>query len=334
MKIWFPTITAGSGSDVYVRRLAEGLQEQGHTCEITWFSKYYEFMPYLLAGKQPPPGTDIIHANSWNAFAFRRPGIPLVVTEHHCVLDPAFRAYKSSLQHLYHQHLIRRFENASFRHASRIIAVSRHTAASLEKAFAIQDARVIHNWVDTDRFRPADNDKHRNGRFRLLFVGNRSMRKGWDTACAVIDRLGDNFELAATHGAGGHDTNHHSDRIISLGYLDTDELVREYQRSDALLFPSRYEGFGYVALEAMACGIPVIAASNSAVPEVTAACDCGLLCQPEDVDCFANACRKLAEDSELRRQMGNSGREAALTKFSRHRLVSQYIETYRELVLS
>ena len=332
MKIWFPTIRAGSGADIYVSRLASALRKNNISAEITWFSRQFELAPFLLKNSKPPEGTDIIHANSWSAFAFKRSGIPLVVTEHHCVLDPAFRSHKTIFQHCYHQLAIKPFEKASFRQASKIIAVSNYTANSLRKTFGLTDIEVIHNWIGTGRFVPASCKESSNGKFNLLFVGNQSIRKGWDTACRVMQALGDEYRRAATTGLGDRSSAVNSTNIVPLGRLEIDDLVKAYQDCDALLFPSKYEGLGYAALEAMACGKPVIASDNSALPEVVVDGVTGILCAPEDTDCFISACKKLKNDNGLRTRMGENARKRILESFSEETLIQQYISVYKQLL--
>jgi glycosyltransferase involved in cell wall biosynthesis len=73
----------------------------------------------------------------------------------------------------------------------------------------------------------------------------------------------------------------------------------------ALAFPSLYEGFGLPALEAMACGTPVLASSTSSLPEVVG--DAGLLIDPLDVDAIAGGLERLARDTELRRALAERG---------------------------
>lgn len=332
MKVWFPIIRAGSGVDVYASRLAAALERNGIDTETSWFDRRFEFFPQLLSGTQPPAGTDIIHANSWSAFAFRRKHIPLVVTEHHCVLDPAFRAYKSIYQSLYHRYVIKPYEQASFRKAQKIIAVSHYTAGSLRKAFGLTDIEVIHNWVDTHRFAPAVEHAANDGNLRLLFVGNQTRRKGWDTIVQVMQLLGDGFRLAATTGLGERSLDAGETNITRLGRLDDAELLKAYQDCDALLFPSKYEGLGYAALEAMSCGKPVIAADNSALPEVVTSGETGFLCPPEDIDCFVAACRKLRADRTLGPKLGKNARQQVLNNFSEEHLVRRYISTYEQLL--
>jgi hypothetical protein len=98
MKVWFPAVKASSGADVFVRRLSAALGRRGVEVEVTWFNKNYELIPSLIPNRQSHPGVDIIHVSSWNGFAFKNKGIPLVVTEFHCVLDPLFRPYMQSLR--------------------------------------------------------------------------------------------------------------------------------------------------------------------------------------------------------------------------------------------
>lgn len=333
IKIWFPAIKGKSGADVYTRRLADALQHRGIATEITWFSPYYQFVPYLLRNVPPPSGTHIIHTNSWNGFAFKCPRIPLVVTEHHCVLDPKYRPYKNLAQHIFHETMIRRFEMASFRVASVITTVSHFTASSLTNTLGIYSSRVIHNWVDTTVFVPLTKNVPSGRRpFRLLFVGNLSTRKGADLLVPIMRELGPEFELRFTSGLRALKTTELTHNMVPLGRLtEESELIKAYHHCDALLFPSRFEGFGYVALEAMACGKPVIAANNSALPEVVKNGETGILCQTDDISAFVSAIRNLAYDPETLRQYGKAARRHAEELFSEDIIIPQYISLYEKL---
>ena len=127
MKVWFPAIKASSGADVFVRRLSVALQKRGVEVEVTWFDKHFEFVPFLLSKKEIPHKVDIVHASTWNGFAFKRSSTPLVVTEFHCVFDPYFRPFNNLAQHLYHKLIIKRFAQASFRQSDAITAISSFT---------------------------------------------------------------------------------------------------------------------------------------------------------------------------------------------------------------
>jgi glycosyltransferase involved in cell wall biosynthesis len=95
--------------------------------------------------------------------------------------------------------------------------------------------------------------------------------------------------------------------MVLLGRLSEKELIDEYQKCDALLFPSRFEGFGYVALEAMSCGKPVVATDSSSIPEVVENGVSGLLCPIDDIEAFVNACSQLEENKELCVKTGEEG---------------------------
>ena len=139
-----------------------------------------ELMPILLKHAPPPVGTDIIFANSWNGFAFKRADLPLVVTVHHAAFDPAVTTYQSLAQRLYHRLLIRPFEMRSFSKADVITAVSHFAANAVSRATGRKNIQVIYNWVDTHRFHPLADTLRDKKPFRLLFVGKLSRIKGAD----------------------------------------------------------------------------------------------------------------------------------------------------------
>lgn len=335
MKVWFPAIRGGSGTDVFTRRLSNALERRGIATEITWFPKHHEFAPFLLRFTSPPPGTQIIHTNAWNGFAFMRPGIPLVVTEHLNVLDPMHRPHKNLGQHIYHEILVRQYAMASFRSASAITAVSRFTASSLAKTLGVRSVEVIHNWIDTRAFCPSDQNIPSGERpFRLLFVGNLSRRKGVDLLAPIMKELGPKFELRFTSGLRQSNTIPMAQNMVPLGRLTEDtELVKAYQQCDALLFPSRFEGFGLAAVEAMACSKPVIAANTSSLPEVVSDGVTGILCPPDDILSFVAACKKLADNPETLRRLGQAARRRAVELFSEELITPRYVALYEKLAM-
>ncbi|MGN6513613.1 MAG: hypothetical protein ACTHKZ_08610, partial [Lysobacteraceae bacterium] len=97
MRVWLPTVRAGSGTDVFTERLAAALRHFGVDVSITWFPWQAELLPEAMTHIRPPAGTDVIHANAINAHAFLSHGIPVVATVHHLVHDPAFASSRSVL---------------------------------------------------------------------------------------------------------------------------------------------------------------------------------------------------------------------------------------------
>ncbi len=329
--VWFPAVRARSGADVFTERLCAGLNARGIRAEITWLPLRAEYAPWSVPAPKPPAWANIVHANSWLHPHFLPRGLPIVTTLHTCVHDPALMPYKRAAQRLYHTVWIKRVEAAHLRRADCIVAVSRYTTRAAEAAFGLQDIEVIHNGVDTARFHPIERPAP-NRPFRLLYVGNWNALKGVDLLAPIMQMLGDNFELAYTADRGGaHERYPLPPNCRNLGRLSGAALVTAYQRADALLFPSRLEGFGLVAAEAMACGLPVIAADTSSLPEVVVHEQTGFLCPVDDVESFVSAVKLLSSDTPTWRRMRHAAHQRVETCFDMDAMIGRYIALYRRI---
>jgi glycosyltransferase involved in cell wall biosynthesis len=98
--------------------------------------------------------------------------------------------------------------------------------------------------------------------------------------------------------------------VTVLDRLPEERVIAEYGRHDALVFPSTYEGFGLVVLEAMSQGLPVVATAVGCVPAFVVDGVSGLIVPPRDVSALAGAIRRLADDPALRNQIGASAARA------------------------
>ena len=335
LHIWLPAVRAGSGADVFTMRLAAALDRRGLEATITWFPHWSELTPDVLRFVKPPAGTDLIHANSAYAFAFKRKGIPLVVTEHHYTLDPVYRPYKSAVQNVYHKALVGPCLRRSYAAADAITTDSLFTARVLAERAGVRTTRTIPLWADYDEFSPLDGAQHvarRNHHFRLLFVGNSSRRKGADVIPLLAKRLGEGFEICCTAGLRQHKHAEQVGNMSMLGRLTLRQLVQEYRNCDAVLVPSRYEGFGYSALEAMACAKPVVGFRCGAIEEVVAEAQTGLLCDIDDIDALEANCKLLANNYAEVERLGLAGRERATQNFAESKAIDSYLEVYRSLV--
>jgi glycosyltransferase involved in cell wall biosynthesis len=145
-----------------------------------------------------------------------------------------------------------------------------------------------------------------------------------------MDRLGPEYELAYTEDRNAdHRGVRRPPNSYSLGRIGTSlEMARAYQNADAMLFPTRLEGLPLAALEAQACGLPVIASRSSSLPEVVADGTTGSLCPQDDVDAFATAARRLAGDVQLWRKMRENAREQAKRHFSIETMIDRYVSVY------
>jgi len=118
-----------------------------------------------------------------------------------------------------------------------------------------------------------------------------------------------------------------SDRVIQLKDPTNDLLEALYNRAVALMYPSRFEGFGWPVIEAHACGCPVICSNSGPLPE--AAGDAGLFHDVDDEEGFAADLLRLTDPTERARWSEKSLRNAE--RFSTDTMISRYIDIYRSL---
>ena len=115
-------------------------------------------------------------------------------------------------------------------------------------------------------------------------------------------------------------------RVIIAGRVPDEHLAAIYSGASAFLFPSLFEGFGIPPLEAMQCGIPVIASNTTSMPEVIG--DAGILLPPTDADGWRQAMLRLARQPALRAAFSEKSRQRAKL-FSWHRFIQQTLDGYR-----
>ncbi|MEX2474378.1 glycosyltransferase family 4 protein [Marinobacter sp.] len=332
--VWFPAVQVGTGVDKYTERLVLALNKRGVRAEITWLPKRAEYFPFSVSVPEAPSWASLVHVNSWLHSRFIPDNLPLVVTVHSCVHDPMLIPYKSCAQSWYHQLWVKRCEALSIRKATAVTAVSAYTATMTEHIFDTSGIKTIYNWVDTEAFPERKTvTKCKSKPFRVLCIGSLNKRKGSDLLPAIMRELGEGFELRVTGNL--HDWGNISDiahRVKNIGYLrSVADLVHEYHSNDVLLFPTRLEGFGLVAVEAMSCGLPVVASNCSSLPEVVGPDMPELLCEVDDVVGFARAIRNLRDSNGLYERSVKIGRKRVLNKFSEERAVNSYIELYQSL---
>jgi glycosyltransferase involved in cell wall biosynthesis len=338
LRIWLPAIRAGSGADVFTSRLAEALEKAGHEPILQWFDHRYELMPWLLKRVEAPSDVDIVHAGSWQGFAFKRAGIPLVITEHQYVANPAFAPYRSLSQSLYHKLFCERWAKHSYRVAGAVVAVSEYCAAAMRVDVA-ESLTVIHNWVDCVRFspaRPTSEDRkplqEKLRPFKLLFVGNPSRWKGADLLPSIAEELGSEFEIQCLGGLRANfDVKRLPANMKLLPQIEPTGMPAVYRAVDAALVPTRYEAFGYIALEAMACGLPVLGFDSSGTAEVCRNGETALLAKVDDVGGLASYARQLAGDRSLLARMSAAGRKRAIDYFDESKAVTAYLTVYKQV---
>ena len=143
----------------------------------------------------------------------------------------------------------------------------------------------------------------------FLFVGTYQPRKNLSTLIEAwkISKLSENYILAiaGTEGKVFAPAGHALSVTCNMGYVPDADLPALYSDAVAVLMPSLYEGFGLTALEAMACGTPVIASNRTSFPEVVG--DAGVLVDPNDATAIAEAMRRIVEDATLLESLQEQG---------------------------
>jgi glycosyltransferase involved in cell wall biosynthesis len=320
LTIWLPLIRTGTGAEVWTRRLASGLAARGHRAVLTEAAHAFQYAPWL-APMRMPPGTDVIVANSWNAAVFARRDVPLVPVFHLATHDPAFQPFKSTAQAAFHRRFVLPMERAGLRRAARAVSVSPRTMDSVRSTVGEAAHVAVLNGIDTGFFTPGPDRSAPSVPFRLLFAGTPSRRKGFDVVAESLRLLGNAAELTVAGGLPKPGLPEPPARYV--GRLDRATLRDAYRAADLLFFPSRLEGFGLVAAEAMACGLPVICTEGTAVAEIVPIPEAGLACAPGDAAAFAAAIRGLAADPARLAGMRAAARAHAVAHLDEARWIAE-----------
>lgn len=203
--------------------------------------------------------------------------------------------------------------------ADHIICVSESTRRDLELIYGDLDVpiSVVHHGVD-DVFRPGALPIENFPSEYLIFIGNRGDYKDARTLLkAVVLIAGDFTDLQLVFVGGGPLTANESRYISELGLtarvqqvsLGEDQMASAYANARLCVFPSRYEGFGLPALEAMACGTPLILANSSSLPEVGG--KAAVYFAPGDEEALAREIATLLRDDEAQQRLSRLGIERA-----------------------
>ena len=209
----------------------------------------------------------------------------------------------------------RRALRAAATRADALICVSRFTAGRLEDLLDVRaPVHVIPHGVDHDRYRPQERPSAPNSPY-VAFVGTLEPRKDLPTLVQAFDKLArarsDLLLLLAGVAGWGSGVDEavaasaYRHRIKRLGYLPEDEVPAFLAGAAAVAYPSLAEGFGLPALEALACGAPLVTTTGSAMEEVVG--DAAVLVRPGDAGALADALATVLDggpEVEARRRRG------------------------------
>ena len=152
-------------------------------------------------------------------------------------------------------------------------------------------------------------------KLKVLFVGSLGQRKGLSYLLEAVALLGDRVELTLVGTKSTHACAPLNDALKRHRWIPTlphAEVLREMSRNDVFVFPSLFEGFGLVLLEAMAQGLPVITTENTAGPDLMTEGESGFIVPIRSARAIAEKLDLLARDSSLLCAMKTAARETAV----------------------
>jgi len=242
-------------------------------------------------------------------------------------------------------------EHRLARQADRIVCASQHEKHLLARLYDADPDRVavVPCGVDLDLFRPQDKEAARRAlgytdERIILFVGRIEPLKGIDILINAVAQLGEESdfhvlivggdrrsrqqvshlqELASDLGIG--------ERVCFLGAVDHEQLPLYYNAADVCVVPSFYESFGLVALEAMACGTPVVASRVGGLTGTVRDGETGYLISWRCPEPFAERLELLLDNEALRRRFGEAAREV-VERYRWANVAEAVVRLYRELL--
>jgi glycosyltransferase involved in cell wall biosynthesis len=212
----------------------------------------------------------------------------------------------------------------------------------LARSLGIKRVRLWPKAVDAERFNPRHNSDESRARLTdsqperplVVYAGRVSFEKRVDVLVETAKLLAGRARLAVV-GEGpalawlkeqlaGTDT-------VFTGFLDGEDLAAAYATGDVFVFPSDSETLGFAAIEAMAAGVPVVAADAGGIPHIVQAERTGLLVPAGDADATARAILRLLEDPALRAGLAHNGRQEA-ERWSWMAATEALVERYRQAI--
>lgn len=308
--------------------------------ELTKFHKWN-----LLAGRKAladlvrREDIALVHAHLYfpslyTALLGRKLGMPTAETFHNLAYGGANgKGLKISFKRELRSALLRKSGAAFY-------GVSAAVADHYSDALRLGRVKVLYNAIDMDRIEAvaasSPRPDERSGAFRIVVPGRLVREKAHEDLIEALSRLdSDRWEVVFVGGGPLEDDLRAkaASRGVPLeitGALDNRAMLEAVARADLVVIPSRHEGFGLTAAEAMALGVPVIATDAGGLPEVLG--NAGVIVPKSDPAALAGAIGRLAANREERRRLGAAGAKRARSRFSADRMAAQLAEDYRTML--
>jgi len=222
-----------------------------------------------------------------------------------------------------------------------IVCPSKYQARSLKEDYGVHsaDLTVIPNGVDLDLYKDAGSVKL-EGMPSILFVGHLEPTKGADLAIRAFQLFNERVPASRLHmvGGGRNDAKYKElarelrveEKTRFHGRIQRERLPQIYKGADICLFPSRFEAFGNVLLEAMAAGKPIVATRIGGIPEIIKNGRNGLLVEANP-HAIAAGLSELASDSELSKRIEINNSQD-IRRYTWDRMAKRYVNLYEQVV--
>ena len=278
---------------------------------------------------------DIIHDNQCmgpGILKLHRHGWALLETLHHPItvdrsiaLDHAETAWKRFNTKRWFGFL--RMQVRVVKQLPAVLTVSHNSKVDINAQMQVPLDRltVVPVGVDHTVFRPYDNVVKKKGRLMVTSSSDVPM-KGLVPLLEAIAKLRAERDIdlivigqprAKGRVALAMERLGLNDIVTTISGVSDEELARLYGEAEVAIVPSLYEGFSLPAIEAMSCGVPVVATTGGALPEVVGVSgETGLLVEPNNPDALVGAIAQLLDDAELRARLGAAGRERVIERFT------------------
>lgn len=229
-----------------------------------------------------------------------------------------------------------------------VTAVSEYLRKETLSNFEIdRNISVIPNFIDTNRFKRQESSSLKqklcpNCEKVLVHVSNFRPVKNAKQVVEIMHRLKqDNYSLKLLLVGDGPDRVPAEHLARELGIYDDilfmgkQEAVQDILSiADVFVMPSGSETFGLAALEAMACGVPVVASNIGGLPELVDHGENGFLCPLGNVDAFAERIRQIVSSDTLRQKMGDAARQKAKDCFDNEHVIPLYEKLYEKTLVA
>ncbi|MHB8330513.1 MAG: glycosyltransferase family 4 protein [Acidimicrobiales bacterium] len=278
---------------------------------------------------------DIVHDNQClgsGLLGMLDDGWPLLATLHHPItvdrrlaLSHAENAYRRLTQRRWFGFLGMQMRVA--RRLPRVVTVSESSKADIARQMGVPLERmtVVPVGVDHTVFRPRPHIPQVPGRIMVTSSSDVPM-KGLVPLLEAVAKLRTEREVELVVIGRPTEGGRVARSIERLGLgpavrcvtgVSDDELAQLYAEAQVAVVPSLYEGFSLPAIEAMACGVPLVATTGGALPEVVGRDgETALLVTPDDPGALADGIRRILDDDDLARRLGHGGRERVLGRYT------------------